>query len=83
MVISNNLFFEILDLISFLIFFGSSFLGLSSVKYILLQYLSAILPIIFLLGLSLSPPHPNTKLIFLNLNCSFTFFIQVSRASGV
>jgi hypothetical protein len=35
------------------------------------------------LGLSLSPPHPNTKLIFLNLNCSLISFMQVSKASGV
>ncbi len=58
--ISTNLDLTIFFFIWFLIFFGFSYLGLSSVKNILLQYWFAILPIIGLLSLSLFPPQPKT-----------------------
>ena len=50
--------------IDFLIFLGFSFLGLSSVIKIFLQYFFAICPILNLFSLSRSPPHPKT-IIFL------------------
>ena len=69
-------------MMSFLICLGFSFLGLSSVIKIFLQYLFAIFPIIARFFLSLSPPHPNTITIFF-LNCFFNASKLVSSASGV
>ena len=68
-------------IISFLILSGFSFLGLSSVTYIFLQYESAILPIKGLLIVSLSPPHPKTIEIF--FPCVFKALSELINASGV
>ena len=69
-------------MIDFLINFGFSNLGLSSVTYILSQYLLAIFPIMDLFFLSLSPPHPKTMEIFL-LDSFRKDLRVVSKASGV
>jgi hypothetical protein len=69
-------------IIDLLIFWGFSFLGLSSVTKIFLQYLLAILPITILFFLSLSPPHPKTTIISF-LNCFFNALKLCFRASGV